>query len=175
MLKRIQYGPIKSGALRHEQRLKDIAKYRKLGKAEIGKLSRRDLWMLGLGLYIGEGSKTTEGIRISNSDPVVIAIAVRWLKEICDLTNDNLTVRLHIYPDNNELEAKKYWRTITELPIKNFRKTMVDKRINKNRNNRSKLPHGTAHISVVCNGESEKGVTLYRRISGWIDRALEPV
>lgn len=175
VLRRIQFGPIKSGALRHEQKLKDIAERRLIGKVEVGKLTKRDLWMLGLGLYIGEGSKTTEGIRISNSDPVVIVTAICWLKQICKLSDENLTVRIHIYPDNNETECKAYWSRVTGIPIKNFRKTIIDVRKNKKSSNRSKLPHGTAHISVVANGDPEKGVALYRKIDGWIEGALNQV
>lgn len=175
VIKRIQRGPIKSGALRHEKKLRDIKHRQELGQKEIGILSKRDLWMLGLGLYIGEGSKTTEGIRISNSDPVVIATSVRWLKETCNLTNDNLTVRIHLYPDNNETESKKFWSNVTGLPFSNFRKTIVDIRTNKKSSNRSKLPYGTAHISVVSKGDPEKGVALYRRINGWIAGALNQV
>lgn len=175
VLRRIQYGPIKSGALRHNQKLEDIAKRTQAGRAEIGKLSKRDLWMLGLGIYIGEAAKTIESVRISNSDPVVIAIAIRWLKEVCGLSKENMTIRIHIYPDNNEAESKDYWQKITGLPMENFRKTMVDGRTNKKTSNRSKLPHGTAHISVISNGDIEKGAALHRKIKGWIDGALEQV
>lgn len=175
VLKRIQYGPIKSGALRHQQKINNIVQLREFGKKEIGKLSKRDLWMLGLGLYIGEGAKTTESIRISNSDPVIIATSIRWLKEACNLSNENMTIRIHIYPDNDEIKAKKYWRKVTSLPYKNFRKTIVDVRTNKKPGNNSKLPHGTAHISVVSRGDPEKGVALYRKINGWMEGALNQV
>ncbi len=173
VLKRIQYGPIKSGAIRHEKKIREIANQRELGKYEIGMLSKRDLWMLGLGLYIGEGSKTTEGIRISNSDPIVIVTIIKWLKEICNLSDENITIRIHIYPDNDEIEAIKYWKSVTGISYNNFRKTIIDTRTNKKTSKRGKLPHGTAHISVICRGDPAKGVTLYRKIEGWVVGATE--
>lgn len=172
---RIKYGPIKSGALRHNKKLANIKHQHSLGKAEIGRLSRRDLWMLGIGLYIGEGAKTTEGIRVSNSDPIVIATAMGWLKKICGLTDDNFTIRLHLYPDHDELEAKMFWQSITGLPLESFRKTIIDARNKKSRKNYSKLPYGTAHLSVVSKGDPTKGVALYRRIEGWILGAVNQV
>ncbi len=172
VLKRVQYGPVKSGAIRHEKKIRDIASQHELGKHEIGILSKRDLWMLGLGLYIGEGSKTIEGIRVSNSDPIVIATIIRWLKEMCGLSADNITIRIHIYPDTDEIKAKKYWKSVTGLSYKNFRKTIIDTRINKKASKRGKLPHGAAHISVICRGDPSKGVMLYRKIDGWVAGAM---
>lgn len=175
VLERVKYGPIKSGAKRHNEKVKEIERLKKVGIKEVGKLTDRDLFMLGIGLYIGEGSKTIESIRIINSDPAVIFVGIKWLKESCMLSNDNITVRLHIYPDNNEDEAKTFWSGITGLPLANFRKTVVDQRTNKSNVNNRKLPYGTAHISVVSNGDPEKGVKLFRRINGWISGALNQV
>ncbi len=175
VLERIQYGPMKSGMIKREQRLRGIEVGITRGKAEIGSLSKRDLWMLGLGLYIGEGAKTIESIRISNSDPFVIATSIKWLKEICGLSDNNITIRMHIYPDNDEIAAKKYWKEVTKLPLKNFRTTVIDMRANKNPRLKSKLPYGTVHISVVSDGDREKGVILYRKIQGWVAGAMNLV
>lgn len=175
VLNRIKYGPIKSGAKRHNQKVKDIERFKRIGSNELGKLSDRDLWMLGIGLYIGEGSKTIESIRIINSDPAVILVGIKWLKKACGLTDQNITIRLHLYPDNDEEKAKSFWQEVTGLPLKNFRKTSIDRRDNKKLSNRRKLPHGTAHISVVSHGDPRKGVMLFRRMNGWIYGALNQV
>lgn len=123
-------------------------------------------------IYIGEGAKSSEIIRISNSDPRVIRVAVKWLQDACGLTKDNLTVRLHLYPDNNDQECTQYWQKITDLPLKNFRKSTIDRRKNKRTAKVRKLPYGTAHITVISNGDPEKGRRLFRRIDGWMVGAL---
>lgn len=173
VLERVQYGPIKSGALRHNQRVSDIETMRVRGIAELGKLTKRDLWLLGIGLYIGEGAKAHEHVRIINSEPAVIKLAIKWFKEVCGLQNKNITIALHIYPDNNEKSCLKYWKNITELPKKNFRKTQVDTRKNKSVSMKRKLPFGTAHVSIISGGDPEMGVRLHRKISGWIAGALD--
>lgn len=175
VIHRIKYGPIKSGAQRHNQRVRDIQRLKKVGKDEIGELSSRDLWMLGLGLYIGEGSKTTEDIRVSNSDPAVIITAIKWFKKACDLTEENINIRLHIYPDTDPVEAVSYWQSVTGLPLNNFYESYIDFRENKKLGNRRKLPYGTAHVRIVSKGDPNKGVALYRRISGWMAGALDQV
>lgn len=172
VLDRIQYGPIKSAAIVHNRKVEEIKRLGELGAREIGVLSRRDIWLLGLGLYIGEGAKTNEVIRIVNSNPEIIKLSIRWFKEICGLEDKNITVYIHIYPDNDIWECFKFWSKVTGLPIENFRKIQIDTRENKLATKRKKLPHGTAHISIISKGNPEKGVKLYRRINGWITGVL---
>ena len=172
VLSRIKNGPSAGGLKLHNRRVKEITELRELGINEIGKLTKRDLMLLGIGLYIGEGSKTTEAVRISNSNPLVIIVFIRWLTEICGLSIDNITIRLHRYPDNIEKKCIKYWQNVTGIPRSNFRKTQIDQRIKKNLNI-GKLPYGTVHLSVVAKGDSLKGVKLYRKIDGWITGALQ--
>lgn len=172
VLTRIKSGPIKSAEKRHNQKVKDIEQARQNGVCELGELSQRDLWMLGLGLYIGEGSKSYEIIRIINSNPAVIKMAVCWFKNICGLTTDNITAAIHLYPDNDEKLCLKFWQNVTGLPQSNFRKTQIDYRKDKKAIKNQKLPYGTAHITIISNGNPEKGVKLYRKIEGWILGAL---
>ena len=168
VLNRIKNGPIKSARARHNQKVNAILAARKLGIEEIGRLSKRDLWMIGIGLYMGEGTKSYEIIRIINSDPKIIKLAIYWFRYICGLDKENITIALHIYPDNNENSCIRYWQKITGLPRKNFRKTQIDKRQDKKAIKKHKLPFGTIHITIVSKGNIEKGVKLYRKIEGWM-------
>ncbi|MBI2056485.1 MAG: hypothetical protein HYT37_03850 [Candidatus Sungbacteria bacterium] len=175
VLKRIQYGPVKSAEKSHNRKVREIQKLKQVGTREVGKFSERDLWLLGLGLYIGEGTKAFEKIRIINSDPSVIKLAVKWFKKICGLANENITVTLHLYLDNNLEECINFWSEATQPPRGNFRKTQIDLRQNKSKIKRNKLPYGTAHIAVISGGIKEKGVQLYRRMNGWMLGALSQV
>lgn len=173
VVERIKYGPLKNGARMHNRRVEEIAKLKSIGVNEVGELSKRDLWMLGIGLYIGEGAKTVECVRIANSDPAVIKIAIRWLKEACGLPDENIVITLHLYPDNDIEESFHYWQRVSGLPRSSFRKTQIDGRQNKKASNKRKLPHGTAHVRVIANGDQTKGVALFRKICGWIAGALK--
>ena len=169
---RIKNGRGKVGIKRHNIRVREIKKLKELGIKEVGKLSDRDLWMLGLGLYIGEGAKTTETIHISNSDPLIIMLSIRWFKEVLGLSNDNLVIRLHLYPDSNVPACIEYWQSITGLEARNFYQSIIDMRVNKKVNRAGKLPYGTAQVSIKANGDRDKGVRLYRKMSGWIEGAM---
>lgn len=166
--KRIKNGQAQVGIMRHNIRVQEIQMLREQGTHEIGNITQRDLWMLGLGLYIGEGAKTTETIRISNSDPAVIQLSIKWLKEVLGLTNKNFSVRLHLYPDNKLDECLSYWQEVTGLSKSNFRRPSIDRRINKQTSRSGKLPYGTAHVTVISAGDPNKGVRLFRRMNGWI-------
>lgn len=175
VLKRIQYGPMASGQRAHNRRVQEIQVMKKIGIQQVGILTKRDLWLLGLGLYIGEGSKSHESICIVNSDPSVVKLAVKWLKEICGLEDKNITVTIHLYPDNNIWECFKFWSRVTGLEVDNFRKVQIDTRIKKLKINSRKLPYGTAHVKIISKGNPWRGVKLHRRLVGWIDGALSQI
>jgi len=175
VIERIKYGPMKSGAARHNARVKEVQSLRERGISEVGKLSHRDLWMLGIGLYIGEGAKSIESVRIMNSDPRVISISIRWFKEVCGLTEENIVICMHLYPDSNVGDCMSYWQKITGLPASNFRKTQIDRRLNKRRAAEGKLPYGTVQLRIVTGGDPANGVILFRLIMGWIDGAMSQV
>lgn len=171
-LKRIQSGRYAYGIRRRDLRISEIAALLQQGKLEVGDISKRDLWMVGIGLWIGEGSKTVEHIRFANSDPSVVKLWVRWLKEICGFKNENIFLTLHIYPETDEEACKKYWRSVIDIPSVRFGKTQVDRRSDKAATHKGKLPNGTVHISVRSDGDAAKGVQLYRRLKGWVSAIL---
>ena len=160
---------------RHEQKIIDLLEIRKKCKQELGKLSKRDLWLLGLGIYLGEGSKSCEIIRVINANPKVIKLAVKWFKKICGLRNENFSLRIHIYPDNDINDCIKFWSKTSGIPSKQFKKTQIDKRIDKSIKKKNKLPYGTAHLIVKSNGNKDLGVKLHRKIIGWIECVLEQI
>jgi predicted transcriptional regulator len=139
----------------------------------VGKMSERDIFLSGLGIYIGEGSKTGNMTRIVNSDPRIIAFSIVWLKKCFGLSDSNFRIRIHMYPDSNLDKTLDFWRKQTNLPEKAFQSPHIDNRINKKKSNENKLPYGTAHLTVVGNGTKELGVLLHRKIIATIDRVLK--
>lgn len=169
---RVKSGQGKYGMVRHQLRIQEVERLKKQGENEIGKISNRDLLMLGIGLWLGEGSKTLEQIRLVNSDPDVIQLFLKWFRVICSLDDKNITASMHLYPDSRQDESLQYWMSITGLPKSQFRKTQIDRRLGKSTLKIGKNQHGTLHIGVVSNGDPDKGVRLYRRVKGWVSGAL---
>lgn len=172
VLQRIRSGQYSYGFRRREERITQTQKMKMIGRHEVGELSKRDIWMIGLGLWIGEGSKTTEQLRLANSDPQVIALWVRWLKEIGGFREGDIFLTMHLYKDSDEGVCKKYWREIVGKEVR-FGKTQIDNRTFKNGNKQGKLPYGTLHVSARSGGNVEKGVKFHRRFKGWISAILD--
>lgn len=139
---------------------------------DIGVFSARDIFMLGIGIYIGEGSKTASVVRVVNSDPRIITFSIKWLKLVCGLKMENFRIRLHLYPDCDKVAAESYWSKETGLERRYFQSAQIDSRKNKRKDRKGKLPYGTAHVSVVSRGKKEFGVYLFRRIHFWMEKVL---
>ena len=143
-----------------------------LANNDVGKISKRDLFMLGLGIYMGEGSKTV-CLRLSNSDPTIIKTGVTWFKKIYGLSNKNFMIRIHLYPDCNIEDSIQYWSRQTGLPKNQFHPVYIDKRINKNTRNNRKLLFGTAHVTIHSGKKREFGILLMRRVLNSIEIAKD--
>lgn len=150
-----------------------IIKARKEAKQEVGILNKRDIFMLGLGIYIGEGTKTNNIVRIINSDPRIVKFSILWFKNIYDLQINNFAIRIHLYPDNDVEECIDFWSKNTGIPKSNFYKTYIDQRINKKISKRGKLPYGTVQLIIKSSGEKKTGVFLARKIKASINEVLK--
>ncbi len=162
-----------SGVAKNKLKIDSFKRAKEEAQKDVGGLlSKRDIFMLGLGLYAGEGTKTHDIVRLINANPKIIKFAILWFKEVCGLKNINFMVRIHLYPDNDIQEALSYWSQAVGIPIIQFQQTQVDTRIGKKVSKRGKLPFGTAHLSIKSMGNKDFGVFLARKINAWIDEVF---
>src|SRR3989338_6939689 len=170
---RIGKARARAGQVKSQQKISSILNARDVARKDIGILSKRDIFMLGVGLYMGEGTKTQGIVRVINADPRIITFIIKWFKVVCGLQNENFKIRVHLYPDNNIEECLNFWSKTSTIPRTQFLKTQIDFRKDKKKFKRGKLPYGTAHLSVLSNGKKEFGVFLSRRINAWIEMVLK--
>ncbi len=176
LLKRVGDARMRSGLTKHRLKFENIEKMKRAAKAEIGKLSRRDILMLGIGLYLGEGSKSQEEVRIVNSNPLIIRLAIKWLKEFCKIKNPHLRIAIHGYPDHDIHQLVHFWSKVLCIPVEQFNKTIIDIRKNKSKYKKRKLPYGTAHLYIRGGGTLALGVKgLHRKIMGWIESSVKQI
>ena len=172
-IERIGKARAASGQAKSKIKIESMQKAKEEARKEIGEITKRDLFMLGIGIYIGEGAKTFDIVRVINADPKIIKFTVRWFKEVCGLSKANFRMRLFLYPDNNVKKCIKFWYEVSEIPISQFQKTHIDERKDKKMFKRGKLPYGTAHLGVRSNGKKEFGVFLARKINAWMGEVLK--
>lgn len=96
------------------------AVYKKVS-SNIGKLSDREMFLCGLFLYWGEGSKTNRySVEITNTDPAMIKFTLLWFETI-GINKEFLVVRLKIYKDMNKIKILEYWSKLLNISQSQFR------------------------------------------------------
>ncbi len=142
-------------------------------KKEIGKLSKRDLMLIGVALYWGEGYKklvvrggkkrTWHNISFSNTDPGMIRIYIKFLNDILDISTENVKARMRLFEHINESRALNYWIKSTGLLKSNFQKTTYAVSISSQRRLPfNRLPYGTLCVEVA-------NTNKFHRILGLIE------
>ncbi len=166
-------------------RLRAIEKIRKIriqrskalinsSKKDIKQLSKKDLFILGIALYWAEGSKQkanniSQRVSFSNSDMQMIGIFLKWLKDICKISEERLRfeVYIHEYWKDKEVEAiKNRWRKFLEIPLNKEVKIRFKRNILRKKP-KLKNYNGVFRIDV------SKSTDLNRIISGWIEGVIE--
>jgi hypothetical protein len=163
-----------ASARRAKLRQESIEEIRKVAVKDIGKISQRDLFMFGLALYLGEGSKSNGQVRMVNSDPLIIQTSIAWFKML-GVTNAQFKVRLHLYPDSNVTRCLQFWSQTTSIPLSQFQQTHIDTRTDKKVEKRRKLPFGTVQLMVRSKGQKEYGVLFFRKIQLWNEVILSKI
>ncbi len=78
-------------------------------KTKLSPIEER-LYGLGLGIYWGEGEKTSKGkVRVANSDPNLILIFREFLTSICRVTPSKIHYYLICFNDSNTSNVRSYW------------------------------------------------------------------
>ena len=93
---------------------------------KIKKISSRELFLVGLFLYWGEGHKTGNAVGLTNTNPDMLKFYIRWLK-LFGVKRNQLKVHLHLYSDMNIKKQEKYWSKELSIPLSQFRKSYIKK------------------------------------------------
>jgi len=142
---------------------KEVKRKLKKYASEISKLNKVNLFYLGLGLYLAEGSKREKWmVRFANSDPAIVKIIMRFFRKICGVKNKDFWLRIHLHPNTSNQKSLRYWSRLTEVSPKNFwRPQTTLSKSSQGKRPANRLPYGTLHITIM-NAE------LTRKIMGWI-------
>ncbi len=158
-------GRLKGAHIQREIKRQKIRYYSERGKVDIQKIKKRELLIAGLALYWGEGSKTDSRVRFSNSDPVIVKFIMKWFREVLKVSEDRFMMRITI----NRVHQKRlndvnaYWSRRTDIPIEQFRKTILIKA-----KNEKIYENHFQHYGTLCVGIA-KSSDLFYQIMGWLE------
>lgn len=161
-------GQLKGSIIAAMNKIKDreeiTAKLMEEGRKEVGKLSKRDKFMIGVALYAGEGAKTDGSVDFANSDPKLISFMMNWIRDFCSVPEKKFRGSLYLHDNLDKIKAKQFWSKLTGIPLSQFTKTYIVKN-NPKRLRKVKHIHGVFRITV-------SDINLHRKIMGWISGIL---
>ena len=84
-------------------------------------LSKKELLMAGLFLYLGEGNKSLKNsVSLNNTDPAVMKFYYYWLKKILKIPEGKIKVYMHLYGDMDIENELNYWSKLLKIPRSQF-------------------------------------------------------
>ena len=121
------------------------------GQGYIQSISKKELLLIGAVLYWGEGTKSERSavsLNFSNSDPLMILVYMRFIREILKIPEERIRAGIHIYPSISSDEAKKFWSKTTKLPENRFYIITQVSRASQNKRPFNILPYGTLAVKI---------------------------
>jgi hypothetical protein len=129
-------------------------------REQVGELSDRDLFLVGLALYAGEGAKAGNAVRFANTDPRLIGLFLRWLRRFYEIDECRLSVALYLH-DGLDLDgANSYWSDLCGIPVSQFTKPY--RAVADSSRRRSKHPFGCPSVRYA-------DARIYRNVLAGVD------
>ncbi len=149
------------------KRRTEIERIRREAADEVTALVSDPLWVAGTMLYWGEGSKTSNGLALANSDPRACRLFIHWTRRYHDPAAC-FVLKLNLHADNDEPSARRFWATASGLGTDaEFYKTFIKPDGTGHRKNH--LAHG------VCQVRMRQGTDAFHRTMSWIDALVAQV
>ena len=123
-IKSIQ-GLLRYSEFKRKERMERNILQKQEGVTGLGTLSSRDILMIGIGLYWGEGYKYENGeFGFTNSNPYMIRFYFKWLK-IWNVEKDSLIFRLTLneFFRKEEKNILAFWINFLKIKKEQFSKT----------------------------------------------------
>lgn len=120
---------------------------------ENGRLKAREadpLHLAGCMLYWAEGSKTRKMLDFSNSDPDMMRLYLRFLRESLQINPSDIVLRISCYLGNGITvqEIENYWLELLDLPRSCLRKTLINIQPRSSQQKGRKLKYGMCKLCV---------------------------
>ncbi|MFJ8363024.1 helix-turn-helix domain-containing protein [Streptomyces sp. NPDC093984] len=164
--RRTDMTPARRGARRAaEDRAAARAELTDTASNEIGPLTARELFLIGVGLYWSEGAKAKPGthrrVIFVNSDPNMIKLFLAWL-DLLGVAKERRRFSVNIHESADIAKAEAYWAGLVGIEVHDLLKTSL-KRHNPrtNRTNTGEGYFGCLRVAVL------RSADLHRRIEGW--------
>ena len=102
-------------------------------------------------LFWAEGSRSVNAVKVTNSDPSLLRLFVRFVRQYFDVPGEKFRIWCNLFADHieNQRSIEQFWLDTLELPASCLTKSAVNiyspysKKLRRN-----KLPFGTCRLTV---------------------------
>ena len=122
------------------------------------------LFYTAIGLYLGEGDKKSRHhVKMANTNPYILRIFLKFLREICDVNELKIGAELNIFNDVDLKKAINFW--ISEVGIRREQLRTITVRESRGGSYKNKSEYGTLSIYF-------SNIKLKKIIIDWCEKAI---
>jgi len=153
---------------KRKKREKRLNSFYQQQKKLIFPFNKRELYLAGLFLYWGEGTKSQSSIlSISNTDPSVIKFFIVWLTKVLKLPKNKIKIQLQLYKDMDVKKEVSFWSKILNISLSQFTHPYVKKTSGERINHKGGFGHGTCNARIGEARTAEKILMGLKSISDY--------
>lgn len=123
--------------------------------------AERVLFGVGIGLYMGEGTKPGHRVCLANTNPGILRVFIRFLETFCGVQRNQLRAGLNVYDDCDVETTMQWWEAELGLTSNQFFKPTVQQ--SRGGTYKNKSVHGTVSIYF-------SNFKLLNIINGWCEQ-----
>ena len=155
-----------AGATRRARRIAETARIQAAAAADIGDLTEREVFLMGVAAYWAEGEKAkpwnvSASVSFMNSDARLVLLFLAFLDGL-GITREVCTFRVAIHESADEAAARTWWADQLGVPVERFARSTLKRHNPKTtRGNTGASYRGCVVVRV------RRSTKLNRRIEGW--------
>ena len=153
------YSSIQGAWANKKKAIDRISGIQKVAEKEYKKYTKSQLFNIFLCLYWAEGAKKSRCFQFMNSDPLMIKVLLKCLREMFKISEDEIKIRLFIHKVYAEENCEKYWSEIADIPVESFKKTIYKPTVHSTKKNPDYK--GCCRIELT-------GSEFYWKVEKWI-------
>lgn len=128
---------------------------------DIGIFSQRDIFVGGIFLYFGEGSKTTKNTTaLTNSNPFILKFFILWLGYL-NVKRSRIRAKLYLYKDMDKEKEIIFWTKSLNITRNQIRGPYVKSSNQSDITYKNSYGHGTCTVLV-------EDAVLFRKVSAYL-------
>lgn len=161
---RLQKGRRKAQKFQKQLRLKNKKQLEANAIKELGVLTSRDIFVIGIALYWGEGFRKDKRLGFATSDPAMAKFFLKWLRLAkVPLKDIRLRVGLNIGHKKRVKDVENYWSKQIGIPLDQFQKPFFQKfKLKK------EFPEPEKYFGVLRIRANQQS-SLFIKIQKWIE------